>query len=141
MVAQLKSQGDWDNTVVVISSEFGRKLTPNGSEGSDHGWGGHYAVFGGGVRGGRILGQYPPDLRPSGPYNLGGHGRIMPTMGWESIWSGVGEWMGVETEEEFDFVLPNLHNVYGNGFFGPYWQSDMFLDGSTGSASTNVFGT
>ena len=43
----MKSVGLWDSVTVVIASEFGRTLTPNSGRGSDHGWGGNYAVFGG----------------------------------------------------------------------------------------------
>ena len=104
-------------------------------DGSDHGWGGIYAMFGGRVKGGRILGQYPEDLTATGPVNLGfGRGRIMPTTSWESVWNGIVQWMGVETDEEMDYVLPNLHNVYGGDFFGPFSKADMFAgepDGPT----------
>lgn len=44
--------------------------------------GGHYFTFGGGVDGGKILGEYPPDITTNGPLNIG-RGRIIPTSGWE----------------------------------------------------------
>ena len=124
-VGQLKSQGMWDDVVVVITSDFGRTLTTNGSDGSDHGWAGNYFVFGGKVKGGRIFGQYPYDLTEAGPYNIG-NGRIMPTTAWESMWQGIVQWVGIEKAKDLDFVLPSLHDVYGGQFFGPYSKADMF---------------
>ena len=38
-VKELKALGVWDDTVLIMTSEFGRSLTPNGSAGTDHGWG------------------------------------------------------------------------------------------------------
>lgn len=46
----------WDDTVVVVLSEFGRTFRENGSRGTDHGHGTTYWVLGGGVRGGRVAG-------------------------------------------------------------------------------------
>jgi uncharacterized protein (DUF1501 family) len=42
--------GLWEGITVVVSSEFGRSLTPNTSAGTDHGWGGHHIIMGGKVR-------------------------------------------------------------------------------------------
>jgi uncharacterized protein (DUF1501 family) len=47
----------WDDTVVVVMSEFGRTFRENGDKGTDHGHGTVYWVLGGGVQGGRIVGQ------------------------------------------------------------------------------------
>jgi uncharacterized protein (DUF1501 family) len=46
--------------VVVVISEFGRTFHENGDRGADHGHGSVYWVMGGGVRGGRILGDHGP---------------------------------------------------------------------------------
>jgi uncharacterized protein (DUF1501 family) len=48
---------DWNNTVVVVVSEFGRTFRENGNRGTDHGHGTVYWVLGGAVRGGRIVGE------------------------------------------------------------------------------------
>ena len=50
----------WNHTVVVVISEFGRTFHENGAKGTDHGHGSVYWVMGGGVRGGRILGDHGP---------------------------------------------------------------------------------
>lgn len=47
----------WRNTVVVVVSEFGRTFRENGNKGTDHGHGTVYWVLGGGIHGGRILGD------------------------------------------------------------------------------------
>jgi uncharacterized protein (DUF1501 family) len=47
----------WNDTVVVVVSEFGRTFRENGDRGTDHGHGTVYWVLGGGVRGGRIAGE------------------------------------------------------------------------------------
>jgi len=46
----------WNDTVVIVVSEFGRTFRENGDRGTDHGHGSAYWVLGGGVRGGRIAG-------------------------------------------------------------------------------------
>jgi len=48
--------GEWQNTTVVVVSEFGRTFRENGSKGTDHGHGSVYWVLGGAVRGGRVAG-------------------------------------------------------------------------------------
>ncbi len=47
----------WDNTVVVVLSEFGRTFRENGNRGTDHGHGSVHWVLGGAVRGGRVAGE------------------------------------------------------------------------------------
>lgn len=124
-VKDLKEKDLWDNIVVVVTSDFGRKLATNSRNGSDHAWGGHYIVFGGGVKGGQILGQYPNDLTEKGPLNIG-NGRLMPTTSWEAIWNGVSEWMGVD-EDDVEGVLPNIaKSSYGDGFSKPFKECEMF---------------
>jgi uncharacterized protein (DUF1501 family) len=40
-------------------SEFGRTARQNGNRGTDHGHGTAFFALGGGVKGGRVLGQWP----------------------------------------------------------------------------------
>jgi uncharacterized protein (DUF1501 family) len=47
----------WQQTTVVVLSEFGRTFRENGNRGTDHGHGTVYWVLGGAVRGGRIVGE------------------------------------------------------------------------------------
>ena len=47
----------WGDSTVVVISEFGRTFKENGNRGTDHGHGSIYWVLGGGVRGGRVVGE------------------------------------------------------------------------------------
>ena len=49
--------GDWNKTVVVVVSEFGRTFRENGNRGTDHGHGTVYWVLGGAVAGGKVRGE------------------------------------------------------------------------------------
>jgi uncharacterized protein (DUF1501 family) len=48
---------EWNNTTVVVISEFGRTFRENGNRGTDHGHGTVYWVLGGSLRGGVIVGE------------------------------------------------------------------------------------
>jgi uncharacterized protein (DUF1501 family) len=52
-------KGAWNHTAVLVITEFGRTVAANGSEGSDHGTGSVAFLAGGGVHGGRVLGDWP----------------------------------------------------------------------------------
>ncbi len=57
----------WSKTAVVMATEFGRTVHPNGSGGTDHGTGGAAFLFGGAVQGGTVkaewLGLKPENLK------------------------------------------------------------------------------
>lgn len=48
---------EWNNTVVVVLSEFGRTFRENGNRGTDHGHGTVYWVLGGSIKGGTVAGE------------------------------------------------------------------------------------
>jgi len=50
---------DYQDTVVVVISEFGRTMKENGNGGTDHGHGNVMWVMGGPVRGGKVYGRWP----------------------------------------------------------------------------------
>jgi len=50
---------DFDRVVLVTLSEFGRRVTQNGSGGLDHGHGNAVLLLGGGVNGGKVYGRWP----------------------------------------------------------------------------------
>jgi uncharacterized protein (DUF1501 family) len=49
----------WNDTVVVVISEFGRTVRENGNTGTDHGHGNVIWLAGGRVNGGRVYGEWP----------------------------------------------------------------------------------
>ncbi len=50
---------EWNKTVVVAITEFGRTARPNGTNGTDHGTAGTAFLMGGALKGGRIVHQWP----------------------------------------------------------------------------------
>jgi uncharacterized protein (DUF1501 family) len=66
---------DWANTLVVVATEFGRTVAPNGTGGTDHGTASAAMLLGGAVAGGRVIADWPGlgqsalyegrDLRPT----------------------------------------------------------------------------
>lgn len=50
---------NWENTVVMAMTEFGRTARENGTQGTDHGTGGLMIMAGGALRGGRVYGDWP----------------------------------------------------------------------------------
>ncbi|NVD74892.1 DUF1501 domain-containing protein [Duganella sp. BJB1802] len=48
----------FDQTTIVVMSEFGRTARENGNGGTDHGHGNAMWVLGGGVKGGKVLGDW-----------------------------------------------------------------------------------
>lgn len=49
----------WNDTVVVVMTEFGRTVAPNGNRGTDHGTASCAFLLGGAVRGGRVIADWP----------------------------------------------------------------------------------
>ncbi|NQZ90524.1 MAG: DUF1501 domain-containing protein [Colwellia sp.] len=50
---------EWQNTVVIIGTEFGRTAKENGTGGTDHGTGSALFLAGGAVNGGQVQGRWP----------------------------------------------------------------------------------
>jgi uncharacterized protein (DUF1501 family) len=89
---------------LFTASDFGRTLASNG-QGSDHGWGSHQLVVGGGVTGRRIVGRFP-DLTLNGPDDVGS-GRWIPTTSVEQMAAALGGWLGA-SPAELSAVFANL---------------------------------
>merc|ERR1712007_14417 len=105
-IEELRSLNLWESTVIVQFSEFGRTLSPNTNEGSDHAWAGNHFMIGGGVKGGRVLGDYPQEFVEGDEAQIAlSRGRMIPQYPFEAMLKGVGEWFGVP-QEDIDTVLP-----------------------------------
>jgi len=100
----LSELGLFEDVTTFTVSEFGRSLTSNGS-GSDHGWGGHQIVMGGGIRGAQVYGHYP-ELSSLNPLNIG-HGVYAPTTSNDQYFAKLALWLGVPLSK-IGYVLPNL---------------------------------
>jgi len=97
-------------------SDFGRTFQPAGSGngvGSDHAWGNHHLVVGGGVRGGDFYGVAGPDqtvfpvLQLGGPSDTDTRGRWIPTVSVEQYSATLASWYGV-ADADLPVVFPNI---------------------------------
>ena len=110
----MQGEGLWNDVTLFTASDFGRTLIDNG-DGTDHGWGAHQFVMGGGVNGRRIYGSIPaPDL--SLPQYTSQSGRLIPSVSVDEYAATLGSWFGL-TDGELNGVLPNLAN-FGTGGVG-----------------------
>jgi uncharacterized protein (DUF1501 family) len=96
-----------DQVTTFLESEFGRTLQPSGS-GSDHGWGSHFLVMGGAVKGGDVFGQFP-DMALGGPSDCGNRGAFIPSTALDQYGATLAKWFGV-SDPGLDAVFPNLKN-------------------------------
>jgi uncharacterized protein (DUF1501 family) len=115
----LQSLGMQDQVLTFTASEFGRSFTSNG-DGTDHGWGGHQFVMGGGLTGGQLYGQMPTLVRRNTSNNSFdastqqiASGVLIPTTSVDQLAYSVGRWMGV-SDSHMMSVLPNLGNFNAN---------------------------
>jgi uncharacterized protein (DUF1501 family) len=51
--------GAWEQTVILVATEFGRTAAVNGTGGTDHGTGAAAMLIGGAVKGGRVVADWP----------------------------------------------------------------------------------
>ncbi len=95
----LRNQGMLDDTLVLQFSEFGRRISENGSAGTDHGAAAVMFALGGRVRGG-IYGT-APDLNPADPQNPtleNNNGDITYETDFRSVYARVLEsWLGTSS--------------------------------------------
>mgnify|MGYP000406846263 FL=1 len=99
-----------DSVTAFTASDFGRTLTSNG-DGTDHGWGGHQLVMGGGVNGGKLYGEIP-ELALNSNNDLG-DGRMIPTTSSEEYGAQLAKWFGL-TDAEVSQVFPTLSRFEQN---------------------------
>ncbi|MGI9604444.1 MAG: DUF1501 domain-containing protein [Acidimicrobiales bacterium] len=91
---RLEQSGNADRVVLMTTSEFGRRVAPNGSAGTDHGTAGLQFIVGSEVAGGQVVG----DL------DLGGlvDGDVPITVDTRSYYAAGLSWLGGPVEEILD---------------------------------------
>ena len=102
-----------NNVVAYTTSDFGRTVSNNG-DGTDHGWGSHQLVMGGGIDKSEILGELP-SLELGGESDHGNQGRIIPTIANIQIQAELAQWFGVENQFLGE-LFPHLSNFQTNPF-------------------------
>jgi uncharacterized protein (DUF1501 family) len=103
--SDLKEHGRGDEAIVMIFTEFGRRIRDNGN-GTDHGAGGGAFIIGDGIKGG-MYGQFP-SLKEEDWLD----GDLIPNNDFRSTYTTILEhWLGLDAApivngrfEAFDFV-------------------------------------
>lgn len=106
------------NAVTTFTaSDFARTLQPASGGGTDHAWGNHQFVLGGGVKGG-LYGRMP-QLVLGGPDDTSDEGRWLPTTSVDQMSATLASWFGVSAPD-LGAVFPHLANfsVKNLGYFG-----------------------
>ena len=128
--AALVELGVQDSVATFTLSDFGRTLEPSGdvgSVGTDHGWGSHQFVMGGGVLGGNFYGNPGSNGTAFPTLVIGGlddtspddRGRWIPTSGVEQYGATLASWFGVPAAD-LATVFPLIGNFASPslGFMG-----------------------
>lgn len=92
----LKRIGQWENTLIITYSEFGRRTVENHTDGTDHGTAAPHFVMGGAVKGG-MFGKHP---------DLGAlvEGDMQFTMDYRSVYERVlSDWFGLSANRFASF--------------------------------------
>ena len=103
----LKQINQWDNTLIMTYSEFGRRAAENYTEGTDHGTAAPHFLLGGSVKGG-FWGVHP---------NLGNlnDGDMVFTMDYRSVYERIlGDWFMLKENKFFKFRNDELKNIFRN---------------------------
>ncbi len=103
----MNSLGLSNNATLFTASDFNRTFGVNGRQGTDHAWGNHHFVIGGGVKGGNMYGRYPDVTRDSA--DDVGDGRWIPAVSVDQMSATMAKWFGV-SDAQLDQMLPNLKN-------------------------------
>jgi len=108
---EITAQGNGSNVTLFTISDFGRTFQASGSGaasvGTDHAWGSHAFIMGGGVLGGTFYGAYPT-LDVNGPDDDGGkRGRWIPTTSIDQYGATLASWFGV-ANAGLAAVFPNI---------------------------------
>ena len=97
-----------NQVLVCTHSDFNRTMQANSTFGTDHAWGSHQFLLGGGINGGRVIGTMPT-LELGGPSDYGTQGLWIPTTSVTQMTAAIGGWMGL-TKAQLATVFPDLAN-------------------------------
>jgi uncharacterized protein (DUF1501 family) len=94
--SDVRNRGLANDTTVIVFSEFGRRISENGSGGTDHGAAGVMLVLGGSVRGG--LHGTAASLQPGHPTLENSSGDVRFETDFRSVYARVlDQWLGVNS--------------------------------------------
>jgi len=96
------------SVTTFTASEFGRTLNPSGTDGSDHAWGNHHFILGGGVQGGKFYGAFP-SLVLGSENDANNRGTLIPTTAISQYGATLAQWFGVSSAN-LPTVFPNIAN-------------------------------
>jgi uncharacterized protein (DUF1501 family) len=113
-----QEMGIASSVTTFTASEFGRTLNPSGTDGSDHAWGNHHFILGGGVQGGKFYGAFP-SLTLGSENDANQRGTLIPTTALAQYGSTLAQWFGVSSTN-LASVFPNIANFTSSnlGFLG-----------------------
>jgi uncharacterized protein (DUF1501 family) len=94
--SDIRNQGFSNDTTVIVFSEFGRRISENGSNGTDHGAAGVMMALGGSVRGG--LYGTAPVLSPGHPTLENNSGDVRYETDFRSVYAKLlDQWLGANS--------------------------------------------
>jgi uncharacterized protein (DUF1501 family) len=98
----------WRDTVIVVSTEFGRTARVNGTGGTDHGTASTTLILGGGMTRGGILGDWPT-LQQAKLYE---NRDTAPTLDMRALYKGVlAEHLGVDRKALDTVIFPGSNSA------------------------------
>ena len=93
----------WEQTAVLVATEFGRTAAVNGTGGTDHGTASAAMLFGGAVKGGRVVADWP-GLSQANLYEARD---LKPTIGLDALIAGVAaESFGIDPQRTGKVLFP-----------------------------------
>jgi uncharacterized protein (DUF1501 family) len=104
----MEATGMLGNVTLFTESEFNRTGNANANIGTDHAWGGHHIVIGGGVHGNSTYGTFPVHAL-SGPDDAGSRGNWIPSTSLDQYAATLAGWFGV-SDSNLNTIFPNLAN-------------------------------
>lgn len=94
----------WNDTAVIVATEFGRTARVNGTRGTDHGTASTAILLGGGLKKGGIIGDWP-GLTDAALYQ---NRDLAPTVDMRSLFKGVlADQYGIPTKDLDTVVFPD----------------------------------